>query len=96
MPLKPVNYNERLKKTLVENPEYKKFVFDLRAEREMKIKLIEIRKEQKLTQKDIAKRAGITQQMVSRIETVNSPTPNLDTFIKYINALGFKLELTNA
>lgn len=36
MPLKFVNYKERLKNTLIDNPEYEKFAFNLRERREEK------------------------------------------------------------
>ena len=51
-----------------------------------------MRKKQGLTQKDISKRSGLTQQMVSRMETVNN-SPTLINFLKYINALGLDLKV---
>ena len=44
-----------------------------------------IRKEKKLTQKDVAQRTGLTQQMISKIESYNG------NFVKYCNGIGINL-----
>jgi transcriptional regulator with XRE-family HTH domain len=51
-----------------------------------------MRNEMGLTQSDVAIKSGLTQQMVSRIETIgNSPT--LKNFIKYVDSLGLEIKL---
>lgn len=54
--------------------------------------MIKIRKEQHITQKQLAKMTGNTQQAISRIEkkVVN---PSLSTFCKIINSLGYELKI---
>ena len=52
--------------------------------------LKKIRKEKKLTQKDIAKKSGLTQQMVSKIESYNG-NPSIESFVKYCNGVGINL-----
>ena len=52
--------------------------------------LKEIRKEKKLTQKDIAQKSGLTQQMVSKIESYNG-NPSIESFVKYCNGVGINL-----
>lgn len=63
----------------------------------LKIKLVleieKARKEQKLSQKEIAKRANISQGQYSRIENLES-TPNLETIINLAGAVGKKITLT--
>ena len=44
-----------------------------------------------LSQQDVAKRAKITQQQLSRVE--NGINCNLTTFLKVCNALGLKIDL---
>ena len=49
-----------------------------------------IRKEKKLTQKDVAQRTGLTQQMISKIESYNG-NPSIESFVKYCNGIGINL-----
>lgn len=48
--------------------------------------IIEIRKEQKLTQAELAKRTGMSQQVLSKVERENS-NPTLDTLMSIANAM---------
>lgn len=50
------------------------------------------RKELGLTQKEISRLSGLTQQMVSRMEQVDN-SPTLSNFLKYIAALGLDIKL---
>lgn len=52
--------------------------------------LKKIRKEKKLTQKDIAQKTGLTQQMISKIESYNG-NPSIESFVKYCNGIGINL-----
>ena len=52
--------------------------------------LKKIRKEKKLTQKDIANKTGLSQQMVSKIESYNG-NPSIESFVKYCNGIGINL-----
>ena len=52
--------------------------------------LKKIRKEKKLTQKDIANKTGLSQQMVSKIESYNG-NPSIESFVKYCNCIGINL-----
>lgn len=53
--------------------------------------LVKIRKEKKLSQEKVAKLSGLTQQSISRLETLNTK-PNLSNLIKYMYALDLDLE----
>lgn len=58
--------------------------------------LKEIRKSKKLTQEDMAKRTGLTQQMISKIESCNV-NPSMESFVKYCDGIGINLlELLNS
>lgn len=52
--------------------------------------LKKIRKEKNLTQKDIAQKTGLTQQMISKIESYNG-NPSIESFVKYCNGVGINL-----
>lgn len=52
--------------------------------------LKKIRKEKKMTQKDIANKTGLSQQMVSKIESYNG-NPSIESFVKYCNGIGINL-----
>ena len=64
------------------------------AEMEFKEKLLQIRKAESLTQKDIAKKAGLSQQAISRIERVQGTT--LETIIRYLSSMGYVLGIERA
>ena len=54
-------------------------------------KLVETRKEKNMTQKELAKITGVSQQAISRLE-LEKHIPQMDTLIKILD--GLDLELT--
>ncbi len=73
---------------------------DITPEQEAEIKLemdiikatIEARKKNKLTQRELSKKSGITQSVIARIEKcVNSPQTN--TLIKLLYPMGYTLRV---
>ena len=54
--------------------------------------LIQLRKSQGLTQKDLATAANLAQPAIARMES-KSAVPQLDTFVKVAGALGYTIEL---
>ncbi len=60
---------------------------------EMRFKqtLIDARKEKALTQKEISKRTGLSQQAVSRLEKGSGGT--IETVIKYLYSMGLALSV---
>ena len=72
----------------------KKFEAD-QKEFEFRVKLARLRKAKKLTQGNIKEAAGLTQQAISRIERgINERSPTLKTLIRYVDALGYELTLS--
>jgi transcriptional regulator with XRE-family HTH domain len=55
------------------------------------IKLIKRRIELKMSQRDLAKKTGIKQPMIARIERFDT-TPRFDTLLKIANALDLRLD----
>ncbi|MCH9740791.1 MAG: helix-turn-helix domain-containing protein [Epsilonproteobacteria bacterium] len=52
-----------------------------------------LRKEQKLTQEQLAKEVGITRQTLSKLEKGNIDKVSLQVFIKILDALNHELEI---
>jgi DNA-binding XRE family transcriptional regulator len=92
MPFKKVNVKEEINKRLENDIELKKAYDCAQREYEVLKQLVKMRNEIGLSQSDVARKSGLTQQMVSRIETVgNSPT--LRNFIKYVDSLDLEIKL---
>jgi len=51
---------------------------------------VSLRKERRISQNDIQKNCGMTQQAISRLEKAEVST-SLRNFIKYLDATGFEL-----
>ena len=62
-----------------------------KAEMAFKQQLIDARKAEALTQKEISRRGGLSQQAVSRMEKGASGT--IETIIRYLNSMGYSLSI---
>ena len=82
---------ESLEKLLKESDaackEYEEFLARIDLQR----KLIETRKAERMTQKDVANASGLSQQAVSRIEKGSGAT--VSSLIKYLSGIGYSIEL---
>ena len=56
-------------------------------------KYIKLRYESKLSQRDLAKRIGIAQSTIARMEK-NMHSMSICNFIKLLSVMGYKLEIT--
>lgn len=83
-------YREHRKK-LLRNKEVKKEYERLLPEYELARSIIEQRLRRKMTQEEIAEKAGIPQSTVSRIERLTHGLPKLATLKKIAEALDAKL-----
>lgn len=92
MGFKKVDCVEEINKMMQEDPEVAEYVQEFNKQYELMQSIVKARKELGLTQKDISRKSGLTQQMVSRIETINN-SPTLSNFLKYISALGLDFNL---
>ena len=92
MPFKKVNINNEINKMIENDSEFKNELENVQREYEVVKQLVKMRNDMGWTQNDIAKKSGLTQQMVSRIETVgNSPT--LRNLIRYANSLNMDIKI---
>ena len=90
MPFKKIDAEEEIKKAIRKNPELEKHIKESDLEYEFIKSIVTYRKQQNITQEQIAKKSGLTQQMVSKIEKFCS-SPSICTFIRYLNAMDLKL-----
>lgn len=58
---------------------------------ELSLKILDTREHMGLSQIEVAKKAKVTQQQLSKIE--NGINCNMSTFLKVCNALGIKLDI---
>ena len=80
------------KKKALQNPEVKKEYEALAPEYDIIQAMIDARKSQNLTQKDLSERTGITQADISRIEK-GTRNPSLEMLKKLAHGLGLQLKV---
>ena len=83
-------FNEHLNKKL-EDKEFRKFFNEEKILLELSLKISNARKNSGLSQQELAKKAHITQQQLSKIET--GLNCNIKTFLKVCYALGVKMDI---
>ena len=98
MPFKQVDPAEELRELnalLDSDPELRRKFDAEQKEFEFRLKLARARRERSFTQNNIKDVTGLTQQAISRIEKgANDRSPTLKTLIRYVDALGYELTLT--
>lgn len=92
MSFKKVNVKEEISKRIKNDAELKTAYEQAQHEYDVVRQLVKARNEMGFSQNDVAKQSGLTQQMVSRIETVDN-SPTLRNFIRYADSLGLKIKL---
>lgn len=92
MPFRKVNVKEEINRRLEKDAELKKAYDHSQQEYEVVKQLVKMRNEMGLSQSDVARQSGLTQQMVSRIETVDN-SPTLRNFIKYVDSVGLEIKI---
>lgn len=94
MPFKELDISKIIKEKSEKDPEFKEAFREASVELDLIAQIIKTRKAKGLTQKDVADKSGLTQQMVSRIEKREYP-PNYKNLVKIADALDTKLELVS-
>lgn len=80
-----------LEKLVHENADARKAYDEFQARIQLQQQLINTRKSEHMTQSDVAKSAGMSQQSVSRIEKGTGATIN--SLIRYLSGIGYRIEL---
>ncbi len=83
---------EKIKSDLMLDNEFKEEYEKLQPRYEIVSQIIEARKQQKLSQADLAKRIGTQKSNISRLESGNY-NPSLDFLIKVAQCLGKDLKI---
>ena len=99
MPFVTANQEEEAKKLqalMDSDPEVKQHIEEWNKEYEFRKKLAYARKQTGLTQKEVEKISGLDQRAISRMEVNKDTSPSLKTLIKYLNALGYELDIIKA
>ncbi|MEQ8224605.1 MAG: helix-turn-helix transcriptional regulator [Candidatus Eremiobacterota bacterium] len=84
---------KEVKKDLLKAPEFAREVENLRPEYELISQIIQLRIEQNVTQEELAKRTGIKQSNISRLES-GSYNPSLQFLKKIAKGLGKDLSIS--
>src|SRR5438309_5797436 len=86
---------ERWQQQLRADPEYQMIYEEEAAKKELWLQLVEARMSAGLTQQEVAKRLGVSQAQVARIEKRGYDAYTLTTLRRYVQALGegFALEV---
>jgi len=93
MPFQNINISEILKAKFLNEPELEEEFKDAENELEIILEITRARKLSGLSQKDVAEKAGIKQQVVSRLENREN-SPSLKTLIKILKVLNLKIEIS--
>jgi DNA-binding XRE family transcriptional regulator len=89
--MKDTSLNDYLKEQL-KDPDFKKEWEKNEAAYQVTRALIKARLEDKISQRELAKRAGTTQAVISRIENMNV-SPSIGLLQRIAGSLGRKLEI---
>src|SRR3990170_407605 len=83
------------RESLTDTPEKRALYEDIAAKSDLWLQLVEARQEAGLTQRQLAKRLGVSQAQVARIEKRGYESYTLNSLRRYVQALGedFSLEV---
>jgi DNA-binding XRE family transcriptional regulator len=87
---------QQWREELRKDPEYQAIYEEEAAKSKLWLQLVEARQAAGLTQQEVAKRLGVSQAQVARIEKRGYDAYTLNTLRRYVQALGegFSLEVT--
>jgi DNA-binding XRE family transcriptional regulator len=83
------------KKEALKDPELKAEYDALEPEFKLAVEMIDARLAQKLTQEELAEKAGVTQNTIARLES-GTTNPTIGTISRVASALGKEIKLVGA
>lgn len=92
MAFKEISVKQEIEKQREIDPKFKKAWDESRAEYRLIGEMISLRKQEKITQKELAELTGNKQQVISRIERKES-IPTIRAFSHMLDALGYELRI---
>jgi len=84
------SFRQHLKERM-KDERFRKLYEEERQLAELSLKILDTREHLGLSQEEVARRAKVTQQQLSKIE--NGANCNISTFLKVCNALGIKIDI---
>jgi DNA-binding XRE family transcriptional regulator len=84
------SFKKHLREKL-KNEQFRKLYEEERKLAELSLKVLDVREHLGLSQKEVARRAKVTQQQLSKLE--NGINCTMTTFLKVCTALGIKIDL---
>lgn len=84
-----------LKKLVEKYPKAKQTQDEFYNEYNLRLMLVKARKKENISQKELSDITGLSQQMISRVETGSTDT-TLRTLSKYLNGIGYNIKLTKS
>jgi len=84
---------KELEEAYKNNPKVKLAIDQFEAECKLRKELAEARRDINISQSQLTKLTGLTQQTISRIETNSEISPSLRILMKYVTAIGYELKL---
>ena len=87
------NEAKKMQEIIDSDPEMKQFADEWDKEYEFRKKLVTARKEAGVTQKQLGMLSGLDYRAISRAESNSDISPNLKTLVKYLNAIGYELDV---
>lgn len=82
----------RMLEELLKTPKGKQAAIEFEEETKFRELLYNARKNESLSQKQLSELTGLSQQMISRIETGWTDT-KVGTLLKYLNGIGYSLKI---
>ena len=92
MPFSKISVQEELRIRKQNSAEFERLWDESKAEYRLIEEMIRLRKQEELSQSELAKLVGNKQQVISRIEKRQN-SPSLETFCKILAALGYELQI---
>ena len=92
MPFVEVNIQNEIEKRRQNDPKFRKAWDESCAEYKLIGEMISLRKQENITQKELAALTGNKQQVISRIERKES-IPTIRAFSHILDALGYELQI---
>jgi DNA-binding XRE family transcriptional regulator len=84
-----------IKREMLKNPEVKRAYDELEPEYRLASSLIQARIDQKMTQAELAKKSGVSQVMIARLES-GATNPTVGTVERVARVLGKELKLVGS
>ena len=91
MPFKQIDVKKTIQEILDADPEFKKAWDESRSEYKALGELMKLRNESGYSQSELARKSGIKQQVISRIESKES-SPTLKTLCRILDALNYDIK----